>query len=244
MTNANFPVLGPNIDPHLKDKFHSPTQGCFISFEGIEACGKSTQLKYLQQAFAASNLTSLLVREPGSTAFGEHLRQAILASSEALDPIAEACLFAAARSQLLTQTILPALKQEQVVIADRYLDSSLAYQGWARGLGLDSILTIHQFHPLNTLPHLTFYLRISPEVSLARQKQRAQKADYFEQQDAAFYQKLVEGYDQLASLWPKRIVALDGTLPPPLIFTSILSSLAQRWPHRPWPSPDSIMPEG
>ena len=225
-----------NISPDLIAKFKAPATGCFISFEGIEACGKSTQLQYLQDAAQREHLKFTFVREPGSTAFGEHLRNAILASQEALDPMAEACLFAAARGQLLTQSVLPALQQNQVVIADRYLDSSLAYQGMGRQLGLATILQIHQFYPLNTLPHLTFYLRITPELSLQRQKQRATQADYFEQQNRNFYQQLVAGYDQVAKIFPQRVVVLDGALPPEKIFSLILQNLKQRWPTQTWPT--------
>ena len=216
--------------------FKTPAQGIFISFEGIEGCGKSTQLKNLREYLQKDPTSKFtMVREPGSTPFGEHLRQAILASQVPLHPLAEAYLFATARAQLLAQTILPALAQGELVIADRYLDSSLAYQGMARGLGLDTILAIHQYEPLCTLPHLTFYLRIAPTVSLARQKQRAQQADYFEQQTLAFYQRLVDGYDQVAAACPERYQVLDGTLPPEQILQKIITTLKQRWPQKAWP---------
>ena len=216
--------------------FKTPAQGIFISFEGIEGCGKSTQLKNLEQYLAKNKeLKYSLVREPGSTVFGEHLRQAILQSTEPLHPLAEAYLFATARAQLLAQTILPALARQEIVIADRYLDSSLAYQGMARHLGLATILAIHQYEPLCTLPHLTFYLRISPEVSQERQRQRAQQADYFEQQPLAFYQSLVEGYDQVAAACPQRYRVLDGTRPPEEIFGRIVAALKEHWPHQAWP---------
>jgi dTMP kinase len=228
-TSAYPPLVWPR-------SFKTPASGIFISFEGIEGCGKSTQLKNLQ-AYLGQNqdLKFSLVREPGSTPFGEHLRQAILQSTVALHPLAEAYLFATARAQLLAQTILPALARQEIVIADRYLDSSLAYQGMARHLGLATILAIHQYEPLCTLPHLTFYLRISPEVSQQRQQQRAQQADYFEQQPLSFYQSLVEGYDQVAAACPQRYIILDGTQDPTQIFTQIKAALKKRWPQKAWP---------
>ena len=149
---------------HNLAPFKSMTNAMMISFEGIEGSGKSTQIKLLKAYFEDKKYPVLLVREPGGTDFGEKLREAILHSQNEIAPLAEAHLFASSRAQLLTQKILPHLEQKNaVVLIDRYLDSSIAYQAMARGLGLQTILDLHSHAPLNTLPNMTFYLDISVE---------------------------------------------------------------------------------
>jgi len=156
------------------NNFHPPAaKGLFISFEGIEGAGKSTQIKLLTEKLEKQGMNVLCVREPGGTRFGEKLRQAILHSTKPLHPYSEALLFASSRGQLLHEKILPHLEKENsVIICDRYIDSSLAYQGLAREFGMDKILQIHSHSPLTTLPHLTFYIQISVECSFERQTTR------------------------------------------------------------------------
>lgn len=183
----------------------------FISFEGIEGAGKSTQIQRFQELIESQGFKTLLVREPGGTIFGEKLREAILQSECPLDPIAEAHLFASSRAQLLFEKSLKHLeKSKTVVIYDRYIDSSLAYQGIARGLGIDTILEIHSHYPLTTLPTLTFYIKISLECSLERQALRNQQKDYFESETKNFYAQLINGYNQAASIFPQRFATIDG----------------------------------
>ncbi|MBT3236687.1 MAG: dTMP kinase [Bdellovibrionales bacterium] len=183
----------------------------FISFEGIEGAGKSSQITHLQTELEVSGYQVTLVREPGGTTFGEKLRSAILDSSTPLHPLAEAYLFASARAQLLDQVILPALAEEKnVVICDRYLDSSIAYQGVARGLGPQTIMDIHSYPPLSTMPHLTIYLQISLPTSLQRMEQRGQKKDYFESEQQDFFARLIDGYQQALKMAPTRVIPIDG----------------------------------
>ncbi len=194
--------------------FHQYPQrdSLFISFEGIEGSGKSTQIKLLSEYFEQNGHQVITFREPGGTKFGEGLREAILQSDTPLHPMAEAHLFASSRAQLLHQEIIPRLKQKkQIILLDRYLDSSLAYQGMARGLGVSTILKLHQDAPLNLLPHLTFYLKISLETSMERQTIRNNKKDYFEQENHDFYLKLIEGYDHCAEVFPQRIKTIDAS---------------------------------
>lgn len=187
----------------------------FLSFEGIEGSGKTTQIEHLTQSLEAKGYKVSKFREPGGTVFGEQLRQAILDSKEKLDPIAEAYLFASARAQLLSSRILHLLKTpKNIVILDRYIDSSIAYQGMARGLGMETILQIHRFAPLNIMPHKTFYLKIDIETSHARQKARGSEKDYFEKETQSFYQKLIQGYDESSQLFDKRFEIIDGSLNP------------------------------
>ena len=186
----------------------------FLSFEGIEGAGKSTLLRGLKNYLEERQFRVLLMREPGGTSFGEKLRKAILESTHKVHPLAEAHLFASARAQLLSEVILKELEEPgTVVIADRYLDSSLAYQGIGRGLGIQTILDLHKHFPLNLVPHLTFYLRIDVETSHGRQKIRNAPKDYFEAQGDSFYKKLVEGYDQIAGLFRDRVATVDANRP-------------------------------
>jgi dTMP kinase len=155
--------------------------GTLLSFEGIEGCGKTTQIQMLSKALTDSGYNVTCLREPGGTKFGEKLRSAILASDEPLAPAAEAMLFASSRAQLLHQVILPKLQnQKNIVILDRFIDSSFVYQGIARNMGIDQIEKIHSISPLTTRPDLTFYLRIDFEKSLERQRLRNGEKDYFE----------------------------------------------------------------
>lgn len=195
----------------IKSKFRNPeTPGSFfISLEGIEGSGKSTQIKEIEAFVQKKGLRVLTLREPGGTIFGEQLREAILKSETPLHPLAECHLFLASRAQLLKEKILPfLLVPGSVVILDRYIDSTLAYQGKARRLGYETVLTLHQHDPLNLLPHRTYFLDISLEVSMERQKARGNEKDYFESQKAEFYQNLVDGYRELADVFPERIMKI------------------------------------
>ena len=196
---------------HNLKPFNKNPNSLFLSFEGIEGSGKSTQIKYLKEYFEEKNYRVLLLREPGGSEFGEKLRSAILESTEPISPLAEAHLFASSRAQLLSQKVLPYLEQaKSVVLLDRYLDSSIAYQGVARGLGVKTILDIHSHSPLNIAPNLTFYLKIDLETSEQRQKIRGNAKDYFEKENHGFYANLISGYDQSSELFQKRIKIIDA----------------------------------
>ncbi len=183
----------------------------FFSFEGIEGSGKSTQIVKVKNYLEDKGFNVIVIREPGGTPFGEKLRQAILTSQTDLHPAAEAHLFASARAQNLHDLILKELETPNtIVICDRFIDSSIAYQGVARRLGPEYILKIHSQFPLNIVPHKTFYLRIDLEKSLERQQLRNMPKDYFESRDNSFHQSLIEGYDYCADIFPNRIVKIDG----------------------------------
>lgn len=201
------------ITQDLLNSFRAPAfpGSFFLSFEGIEGAGKSTQIIRLKKHLEDKNFRVLVLREPGGTPFGEKMRQAILETKTEITPLAEAHLFASSRAQLLTEVILKELSvPNTVIICDRYLDSSLVYQGHSRGLGVAEILDIHNHFPLNLVPHLTFYLRINVETSEKRQKMRNAPKDYFEAKGVEFYKKLIVGYDLVAELFPHRIIKLDA----------------------------------
>lgn len=194
----------------------------FISLEGIEGAGKSTQIIKLKEYLESKDFRVLVLREPGGTIFGEKLRSAVLASNKELHPLAELNLFASSRAQLLYEVTLNELNVPgTIIIYDRYIDSTIAYQGVARELGVGAVLTNHMTFPLSLSPHLTLYLRIEPELSLERQKMRNAPKDYFEKRGVEFYSKLVAGYDQAAELFPDRIVTIDASPSVDIIFEKL-----------------------
>ncbi|MGB0452436.1 MAG: dTMP kinase [Bacteriovoracaceae bacterium] len=213
---------------HLCQEFRSPAfpGSYFLSFEGIEGAGKSTQIAKLSLYLEEKGYRVLTLREPGGTSFGERLRSAILNSSNEIHPLAEAHLFASSRAQLLHEVCLKELeKPGTIIIYDRYLDSSLAYQGHARGLGLDSVLRMHLSFPLHLVPHLTFYLRIPLETSIQRQALRNLPKDYFESRNEDFHRKLIEGYDQVAELFPSRIKQIQANVGEDQVYESIVEAV-------------------
>ncbi|MEC7275265.1 MAG: dTMP kinase [Bdellovibrionota bacterium] len=212
----------------LAKNFRSPAfpGSYFLSFEGIEGAGKSTQIVKVRDFLEDKGFRVIVLREPGGTTFGEKLRQAILNSTHPIHPVAELHLFASSRAQLLTEVTLKELETPNtVVIYDRYLDSTLAYQGKARNLGFDTILKTHQSFPLNLTPHLTFYLRIPADLSHSRQKMRNAPKDYFEKQGQGFYDNLVAGYDEAAELFSDRILTLNGNQSVDKVFEEIKAPL-------------------
>ncbi len=183
----------------------------FLSFEGIEGAGKSTQILKLKNYLEEKSFRVIILREPGGTSFGEKLRSAILNSKTPLHPLSETFLFLASRAQLLDEVTLKEMgTPNTVIIYDRYIDSTLSYQGVGRDLGIKTILEIHKIFPLNLVPHMTFYLKIDIETSLKRQDKRERDKDYFESQKNDFHKKLIEGYNQARDLFPQRIAVVNG----------------------------------
>lgn len=199
--------------------------GTLISFEGLEGAGKSTQIKMLENYLSTNGDLFETLREPGGTVLGEKLREAMLSSTHKVHPYAQACLFASSRSQLLFEKVLPELDKGHIVILDRYIDSSFAYQGIAGGLGIDTIIKLHSEFPLTVMPNLTFYLDISVETSISRMKSRGEDDDFFESKGQEFFKSLQSGYYKAIERFPERIIKIDGTKDPEHIFDEILSHL-------------------
>ncbi len=183
-------------------------KGKFITIEGCEGSGKSTQLKLLSERLKKQGIPHIVTREPGGSEIAEHIRSVILnGKNTAMCDECEALLYAAARAQHLRERVAPALADGTLVLCDRYVDSSLAYQGYARGLGMEFIRQINCFALEEYMPDLTLFLDISPANAFAR-KHGADKNDRMEALGLPFHQKVYQGYLQLAERFP-RIVKVD-----------------------------------
>jgi dTMP kinase len=196
----------------------------FVTFEGLDGSGKSTQATLLAEALAADGREVVSTREPGGTELGERVRELLLHEGE-VAPWAEATLFAAARAQLVDEVIAPALERGADVVCDRYLDSSLAYQGIARDLGLEHVLDLNLHAVRGVLPDRTFLLLVDPAESARRV---GGEGDRIEREDDAFRARVDVAYRQLAELFPERIQPIDGTRPPREIAEEVLDELRQR----------------
>ena len=196
----------------------------FVTFEGIDGSGKSTQARLLADALAADGHDVVSTREPGGTELGERVRDLVLAGPN-VAPWAEAALFAAARAQLVEDVIAPALARGADVVCDRYLDSSLAYQGIARGLGLERVLELNLHAIGGVLPDRTYLLLIDPDESARRVRA---PGDRIEREEGDFRARVEEAYRELAAAFPERITTIDGTRPPEEIGREILEGLRQR----------------
>lgn len=228
MATGKLPGIVNTSIKHLKSFYRTPVtpESFFLSLEGIEGSGKTTQIKHIEETLTKKGFRVLTLREPGGTAFGEKLREAILGSATPLHPLAECHLFLASRAQLLKEKILPfLLAPRSVVILDRYIDSTMAYQGKARQLGFETILELHRHDPLNLLPHRTYFLDITLETSLERQNKRGEVKDYFESEKTEFYANLIEGYHEMAESFPERILTIDASQTPEQVSEIINSDL-------------------
>jgi dTMP kinase len=193
----------------------------FVTFEGLDGSGKSTQIERLRAALAAEGREVVTAREPGGTALGERIRELVLHGAE-MAPWTEALLYAAARAELVAGVIAPALERGADVLLDRYLDSSVAYQGVGRGLGLDEVLELNLLAVQGLLPDRTFVLAVDPATSRTRV---GDVPDRIERADDAFHARVAAGYEELASRFPERLVVLDGSLDPDTLADRIADEL-------------------
>lgn len=204
--------------------------GFFITFEGSEGCGKSTQIYLLADQFRQAGREPLLIREPGGTPAGELIRHLLQHAPEGenLVPEAELLLFAASRAQLVREKILPALEAGRIVISDRFFDSTTVYQGVARRIPADDTARINAFAVGDCLPDVTFVLDLDRETSLARMRAGKRELDRIERESEEFFAAVRTGYLELAKKNPARVVLLDASRSVETLSTEIQSILLQR----------------
>jgi dTMP kinase len=203
--------------------------GRLIAFEGVEGSGKSTQLELLRQALegrggppVGRSREVVVTREPGGTPAGERIRAVLLDPEVELHPRAEALLFAAARAELVEAVIRPALERGAVVLCDRYLDSSLAYQGGARGLGQGPVTEVNRFATGGLLPDLVVLLDLDPASGLRR---RGGELDRIEAQDLAFHRRVRQAFCDLAAADPGRFAVIDAAAPVPEVAARVRAAV-------------------
>lgn len=204
--------------------------GKFITFEGGEGCGKSTQVKRLKERLETSGIEVLLTREPGGTWLSEEIRHLIKdQNTDAPCDRSELLLFLAARAQLVRNVIRPALAAGKWVISDRFSDSTIAYQGYGRGLPLDVLHAANDFACEGLVPDLTFLLEVSPATAVARRNHREAMtnttADRIELAGDDFHNRLRQGFAELAKANPERIVVIDANGSPDEVWSSVWKSM-------------------
>ena len=209
-------------------------RGYFVSFEGPDGAGKSTVLKEVLAKISPRLKPQYLVtREPGGSKIAEKIRDIILdPANDKMDNKTEALLYAASRSQHVEEIIRPALKEGKVVFSDRYVDSSLAYQGAGRDLGIQKVKQINDFATDKLDPDLTFFLDLDPEVGLKRiEKLRPGQEDRLEQENLAFHKKVYAGFLKVKETYPERFVTVDATQPIDQVVAQVIATLKQRMPE-------------
>ena len=197
--------------------------GLFISFEGGEGSGKSSVINVVKERLEADGHKVVITREPGGVSVSEQIRNVILAVDNQMSKETEALLYAASRTEHLYAKVLPLLEQGYIVLSDRYLDSSLAYQGYARGIGIEKVLEINMFAKAY-LPKVTYFFDVRPEVGLARIQGR-DKIDRLDLETMDFHQKVYEGYLEVCKMYPERVKSINGEREISLIIDDIYNDI-------------------
>jgi len=204
--------------------------GFLLSFEGSEGCGKSTQIALLRTRLEAAGRSVVVLREPGGTEIGESIRHLLQHAKEgaAMTPETELLLFAASRAQLVREKIRPLLEAGTFVILDRFLDSTTVYQGIARGLPLESVRAINHFAIGGTLPQLTLVLDMDSATAWQRIHQSGRELDRMESQPQAFFEKVRQGYLEVAQAEPQRIQVIDAGASPEAVHEAVWERISTR----------------
>ncbi|MBW5471103.1 dTMP kinase [Brevibacillus formosus] len=205
-------------------------KGRFITIEGGEGAGKSTVIAKLYEELKARGVDVLLTREPGGIDIAEKIREIILNPAHTqMDERTEALLYAAARGQHLAEKVLPALEEGKLVLCDRFIDSSLAYQGHARGLGIEAVYQINRFAVGDCMPELTLFFDVQPETGLARiNASRGREVNRLDLEGMRFHELVREGYQLVMERDPKRFVVIDAEQPMEQVYQSALQALLDR----------------
>jgi dTMP kinase len=219
------------ISPHMAKK-----RGIFITFEGLDGCGKSTQLERLAAELRSEGIDVLTTREPGGTAIGERIRSILLDSATSgLTPMAELALMFASRAQQLEELIVPTLERGAWVLCDRFTDSSEAYQGGGRELGSQAVLDVHRVVCRNVWPDLTVLMDSEVEASVARARRRnlkktdAANENRFESEDRTFFERVHEAYRVIAKREKQRVLILDARRPADVVHPQIVAAVRERF---------------
>jgi len=200
----------------MKNKMILPAR--FVSFEGIDGCGKSTLISQLSNWLAKAEIQFVETREPGGTTLGENIRSLLLDPKfHTMNQRAEVLLYTASRAQLAHEVIYPALGKGLWVLTDRYIDATLAYQGYGRGLDLENLRLIQEWATGSLWPHTTILLDCDVDTALQRQRRRNNQADRIEQEDRSFHERVRNGYLALAKSEPQRFIVLDAGKPLPAV---------------------------
>ena len=201
-------------------------RGRLITIEGLDGAGKSTLARSLARALEERSIEAQLLREPGGVAAAERMRELVKDPQLTLGARAEALLYAAARAQLVDQAVRPLLENGTWVVLDRFVDSSLAYQGAGRDLGIPAVRRINEFATGHLMPDRTLLLIVDPVLGLSRLSAREQPLDRLEQEDDSFRARIAEAYFDLAENEPDRIRLIDGSLEPARVLAAALEALA------------------
>ena len=201
-------------------------RGKLITIEGIDGAGKSTLADGLLAALRARDIDAVVMREPGGVPTAERIRALVKDPEAVIDARAEALLYAAARAQLVSERLRPALAAGTSVVLDRFVDSSLVYQGVGRWLGIDAVRAINEFATDGLTPDRTLLLVLAPEVGRARSRGRGERLDRLEREDDRFFERIAAAYRRLAQSEPKRIREIDADQPSELVLTAALQQLS------------------
>lgn len=204
-------------------------EGIFITMEGPDGSGKTTQIDLLKKYLESKGYDIVIAREPGGTVISEAIREIILNKEyREMSYMTELLLYASARAQLVNQVIKPALEAGKAVICDRFVESSAVYQGIGRGLGVDTVYEVNNYALGDVKPKLTIFMDLDAEDGIKRKKNQAE-LDRMEMEDVSFHKRVVDGYRQLAKLYPERIYPVDATLPIEGIHSMIVKEVERRF---------------
>jgi dTMP kinase len=202
----------------------------FITLEGVEGSGKSTIINFIKDSLETSGKKVVVTREPGGIDIAEQIRSVILdRKNTKMEGRTEALLYAAARRQHLVEKVIPSLKEGNIVLCDRFIDSSLAYQGYARGLGINEVYSVNKFAIENLMPDLTLYLDLDPQIGLNRiAKNKGREINRLDLEEINFHVKVREGYEEILKMFPKRMVRIDANQEIGNVIADITKVLVER----------------
>jgi len=199
--------------------------GYFITFEGIDGCGKTTQLKLAEKYLTENERHPLVIREPGSTPLSEKIRKILLNGEMYINPVSELMLYVAARAELTNDIIIPALEEGRIILCDRFFDSTTAYQGYGRDLDIDTIYGLHELSVGKYRPDLTFLVDVDYATSLTRRKKTA---DRLESESKEFFEKVRRGFLEVSKREPERVVVINGNNSIDDIFSEVRDCLKEK----------------